>query len=64
MVTLSEKPRLIQKMMEREFMEDRRKATEDRRKLQTFVADDRRSGIADRRKMPDRQTLTSLTASD
>ena len=37
---------------------ERRKTTEDRRKLHTYIADDRRSGIADRRKRP----MTHLAA--
>jgi hypothetical protein len=60
MVSLAEKAGLVRKMLEQEFMEDRRIATGDRRKLQTFVAHDRRSGIADRRKAinPDKAYAT------
>jgi hypothetical protein len=50
MVSLAEKAGLVRKMVAQEFMEERRIATGDRRKLHTFVANDRRSGIADRRK--------------
>ena len=32
------------------MISEKRKATLDRRKINTFIADDRRSGIADRRK--------------
>ncbi len=31
---------------------ERREGVEDRRKLKTYIADDRRSGIANRRKRP------------
>jgi len=31
---------------------ERRKASKDRRQLHTYIAEDRRSGIADRRKRP------------
>ena len=34
---------------------ERRRDAKDRRKLHTYIADDRRSGIADRRKSPIRQ---------
>ena len=32
------------------YVKEKRKGLEDRRKLQTYIANDRRSGIADRRK--------------
>ena len=35
----------------RELRPDRRRRLNDRRKLHTYIADDRRSGIADRRKV-------------
>jgi hypothetical protein len=33
------------------ILPERRKRPKDRRKINTFIADDRRSGIADRRKL-------------
>jgi len=33
------------------ILPEKRRASQDRRKIKTFIADDRRSGIADRRKL-------------
>lgn len=37
---------------------DRRRRDQDRRKLHTYIADDRRSGVADRRRRGQKQTAT------
>ena len=34
---------------------EKRKGRNDRRKINTFIADDRRSGIAERRKLPNKK---------
>jgi hypothetical protein len=34
---------------------EKRKGRKDRRKINTFIADDRRSGIAERRKLPNKK---------
>ena len=40
----------MERLLNEKIPSERRKITEDRRKLHTYIEKDRRSGIADRRK--------------